>query len=84
MSAFSRPALLMRPFEAADWIGALIACPHCGRLLKAIKADGPYFGLDPSENYRSDRFWVLTLEDGETTRMWEDRKGVILNAPVES
>ncbi len=71
--------LNMRPFEAADWLGGIIACPHCSQLLKVTKADGPYFGFDPSEGNRMDRFWILTLEDGASTRMWEDRKGVVLN-----
>lgn len=74
----------LRAFEAADWIGSIITCPHCGNLLKCTKAEGPYLGFDPSEGFRLDRFWVLTLEDGETTRMWEDRKGVVVDAPVLS
>jgi hypothetical protein len=67
----------LRPFRAEDWLGKRIRCPHCGRLLMVMKAEGPYLGNDPSENFRDDCYWVLTLSDGETARMWEDRKGVI-------
>lgn len=67
----------VRPFRASDWIGSVIACPHCGHLLKCTAADGPHLGADPSEGYRFDRYWILTLADGEKARMWEGRKGVV-------
>lgn len=79
MTTLRLDPLVVRPFVAADWIGAIIACPHCGRLLKCIKAEGPYVGHDPSEHWRSDLWWRLTLEDGADTRMWEDRKGIIVS-----
>lgn len=71
----------MRAFVASDWLGALIACPHCGNVLKVTAAAGPYVGEDPSEGNRVDRWWDLTLEDGYHARMWEDRKGVVLPNP---
>lgn len=74
----------VRSFQASDWLGAIIACPHCGQLLKVIQADGPYVGRDPSEGYRVDNWWRLTLEDGADTRMWEDRKGIVVEGEFQS
>lgn len=55
-------------------------CPHCGKLLDITEADGPYVGQDQSEKMRIDTFWIVTLSDGTKSRMWEDRKCVLLNA----
>lgn len=74
----------IRCFRGSDWINAIIACPHCGQLLEVVVAEGPYVGMDPSADNRIDRYWILTLEDGASTRMWEDRKGVIVNPRVTS
>lgn len=74
----------MRPFVATDWIGAVILCPHCGQMLKVVKAAGPYIGRDPNEAYRQDRWWRLTFTDGADVRMWEDRKGVVTDAPASA
>ena len=68
----------MRPFRRSDWMGARIRCPHCGKVLRVIDVEGPFVGEDPSEHCRVDRYWVLTLEDGNQARMWEDRKGVVI------
>lgn len=65
----------VRRFRESDWIGALIGCDHCHRVLKVIAAKGPIDAPNPTTGYW-DRVWILTLEDGEQCRMWEDGQGI--------
>lgn len=66
----------VRPFQSTDFVGGMVACPHCGQVLKCVAAEGPYLGFQPG--FGLDRFWILTLSDGERCRMWEEGQGISL------
>lgn len=67
-----------RPFTRADWLGAIVNCPHCNQNLKVVEVAGPYVGLNP--DMRLDRFWILTFSDGARGTMWEYGQGMMVIA----
>lgn len=47
-----------------------INCPHCGRLLRVVRAIPVYHdGTDPGGNLN--RWFEVVLEDGYSCRFWE-------------
>jgi len=68
---------MIRRFRREDWLGAVVLCPHCNQQLTIIDADGPHIGFNP-QLLVPDLAWVVTLSDGYEARMWEDRKGIVI------
>lgn len=65
----------VRAFRREDWVGSVILCPCCNRMLPVIEAQGPFPGVGARG---VDQWWLLTFSDDSQARMWEDHKGVVV------
>lgn len=56
--------------NGAVLLGAIIHCPHCGKLLRCIEVKERCEDIEPESKQRMG-FYPIKLEDGTWARMWE-------------
>ncbi len=69
-----------RRFRKDDLIGMVIMCPNCKVEHTIVEVEGPYIGYNL--DYGIDLCWILTFDDGEKSRFWEEGQGIEEDLPV--